>query len=56
MNKYLLKKVFNSPSKKCDVTKIFYPASLMVRLIQAKNAEGEVALIPDNMYSKVNLF
>jgi len=53
MNNFIFKKIFNSPIKKCVITKDFYPMCLMIRLVKAKNSEGEETFIPDSMYSKV---
>jgi hypothetical protein len=56
MNNYLLKKILNVPYKKCRFTKVYYPMTLMTRLITGKDGENNVVYIPDSMYSNVNLF
>ncbi len=53
MNNYLLKKILNVPYKKCRLTKIYYPMTLMTRLIQGKDCENNPVYIPDSIYTNV---
>jgi hypothetical protein len=53
MNKAFLKELFNTPMRKCRITKDFFPIIFMLRLIEAKDYSGKKLFIPDCLYTNV---
>lgn len=49
----LFKKIFNTPFKKCIITKSFYPMSFMLRIVSllpSNETTGKTIFIPDALY------